>query len=84
MKYGDKIQIIGIDCNESEADWRAGVKKYELPWINVYNGDNRDLYAAYNITGFPTKVIINPEGKLVDVTTGEDPSFYTRLATFVE
>ena len=83
-KYGDRITIIGIDCNESEADWRAGVKKYELPWLNLYNGNNRDLYTAYNIEGFPTKAIINPEGKLVAVTTGEDPSFFTRLAKFLE
>lgn len=84
QKYGDKIVVIGIDCNESEADWREGVKKHELPWINVYNGNDRALYEAYDITGFPTKAIINPEGKLVDLTTGEDPSFFTRLANFVE
>lgn len=83
-KYGDKIVVIGIDCNESEEEWRAGVRKYDLPWINVYNGDNKDLYTAYNIEGFPTKAIINPEGKLVDLTTGEDPAFFTRLAAFVE
>lgn len=83
-KYGNKIIVIGIDCNETESDWRAGVKKYELPWLNLYNGENRQLYDAYNIQGFPTKAIINPEGKLVDLTTGEDPSFFTRLASFVE
>lgn len=83
-KYGDKIVVIGIDCNESEADWKAGVKKYELPWINVYNGDDKELYSAYNITGFPTKAIISPEGKLVALVTGEDPSFFTSLAGFLE
>lgn len=83
-KYGDKIVVIGIDCNEPEAEWRAGVEKHRLPWINLYNGDNRDLYSAYNIEGFPTKAIINPDGKLVDLTTGEDPSFFTRLADFVK
>ncbi len=82
--YGDKIVVIGIGCNEPEADWKAGVKKYELPWINLYNGNDRALYDAYNIEGFPTKAIINPEGKLVDLTTGEDPSFFTRLADFVK
>ncbi len=84
QKYGNKIVVIGIDCNESEEDWREGVKKHELPWINVYNGNDQALYEAYHITGFPTKAIINPEGKLVDLTVGEDPSFFTRLAKFVE
>ncbi len=83
-KYGDKIVIIGIDCNESEAEWKAGVKKYDIPWLNLYNGHGQELYADYNITGFPTKAIINPEGKLVDLTTGEDASFFKRLASFVE
>lgn len=82
-KYGDKIAVIGIDCNDSEAAWRAAVKQYELPWINVYNGAKTDLYEAYNVQGFPTKVTVNPQGKIVDVTTGEDPSFFTRLAQFV-
>lgn len=83
-KYGDKIVVIGIDCNESEAEWRAGVEKYKIPWLNLYNGSDRQLYADYQIEGFPTKAIINPEGKLVDLTTGEDPSFYDRLAAFVK
>lgn len=83
-KYGDKIVVIGIDCNESEADWRAGVKKHELPWINLYNGNDRAIYEAYGIEGFPTKAIINPEGNLVDLTTGEDPTFFDRLDNLVK
>ncbi len=83
-KYGDKIVVIGIDCNETEEEWRAGVKEHQLPWINLYNGHNKELYTDFNIEGFPTKAIINPEGKIVDLTTGEDPTFYDRLASFVK
>lgn len=82
--YGDKLVIVGIGCNEKEDAWRAGVKKYELPWVNVYNGYDRALMEAYSIQGFPTKAIVNPEGKLVDLTVGEDPAFFDRLAKFVK
>ncbi|MDE5552222.1 MAG: TlpA family protein disulfide reductase, partial [Muribaculaceae bacterium] len=58
-QYGDKVVIIGIDCNESEADWRAGVKQHQLPWLNLYNGNDKKLYEEYKIEGFPTKAIIN-------------------------
>ncbi len=83
-EYAGKLEVIGIDCNEPESDWRNGVKNYELPWVNVYN-DQTDgqLLRDYSVEGFPTKVIINPEGKIVDITTGEDPTFYDRLAGFI-
>lgn len=84
-KYAGKLEVIGIDCNETEEAWRAGVKKYELPWVNVYNNPNDPtLLQQYGVQGFPTKAIVNPEGKLVDITSGEDPSFYDRLAGFIK
>ena len=83
-EYGDKLVILGVDCNDSPEAWREAVKRFELPWVNVYN-DQQDgaLLKAYGVQGFPTKGIVNPEGKLVDLTTGEDPSFFTRLAGFI-
>lgn len=84
-EYGGSLVVIGVDCNEPEDAWRAGVKKYELPWVNVYNNPNDPaLLNAYGITGFPTKAIVNPEGKLVDLTVGEDPSFFDRLAKLMK
>lgn len=84
-QYAGQLEVIGIDCNESESDWRDGVKHYELPWVNVYNNQtDGQLLRDYSVEGFPTKVIISPEGKIVDITTGEDPSFYDRLARFIK
>lgn len=74
------LEVIGIDCRESEDAWRKGVAKYELPWVNVYNPDNSTLLADYHVQGFPTKVIINPEGKIVNITVGENPAFFDKLA----
>ena len=83
-QFAGKIEVIGIDCNETEEAWRAGVAKNELPWVNVYNPRDSKLLEQYMIQGFPTKVIVNPEGKIADITIGEDPTFYTKLANFVK
>ncbi len=83
-KYNGKLEVISIDCNETEQEWLDGIKQYELPWVNVINNPEQNLLQAYSISGFPTKAIVNPQGKLVDITVGEDPSFYDRLAKFIK
>lgn len=82
-KYKDELVIIGIDCNESEADWKAGVAKYELPWVNVYCPQDNSLTAEFGIQGFPTKAIIDPEGKIRNITTGHNPEFFTVLSNLI-
>lgn len=82
-KYKDELVIVGIDCNESEADWKAGVAKYELPWVNVYCPQDNSLTAEFGIQGFPTKAIVDPEGKIRNITTGHDPEFFTALSKLI-
>lgn len=78
-KYAGKFEILGIDCNDTEAKWKDAVKKHELPWLHVYNTKTSTVLADYGIQGFPTKIIIDPEGKIVKTIVGEDPAFYSLL-----
>lgn len=88
-KYKDKLEVIGIDCRDDREDWLDAIKKYELPWVNVYNDtDNVEptpdrVDQAYGVQGFPTKVIIDPKGYVKKIVVGEDPSFYTTLAGYL-
>ena len=52
---------------------------YELPWLHVYNPKGSKVLKDYAIKGFPTKIIIDPEGRIVKTVIGEDPAFYTFL-----
>ncbi len=79
QKYAGKFEILGIDCNDSEQKWKDAVKKHELPWLHVYNPRDSKLLADYGIQGFPTKIIVGPDGKIVKTIVGEDPAFYTLL-----
>ena len=80
-KYKDDLEILGVDCQDSERKWRTAVEQYELPWLQVRCPDDMmsDLAQMYGIEGFPTKAVVSPEGKLLKVVVGEDPAFYTYL-----
>lgn len=80
-KYKDKMEILGVDCRDTEEKWRAAVDEHQLPWLQVRCPDEQlqTIAAQYSIEGFPTKVIIDPEGKLVRTVVGEDPAFYSFL-----
>ena len=79
QKYAGKFEILGIDCNDPEEKWKEAVKKYELPWLHVYNPRDSKVLETYEIEGFPTKIIVGPDGKIVKTIIGEDPAFYTFL-----
>ena len=78
-KYKDRIEFVGIDCRDTEEKWKEGVAKHELPWTNLYNGDGQEIVIAYGVQGYPTKIIIDPEGKVVEAFLGEDPALYKKL-----
>ena len=80
-KYNSQMEILGVDCNDTVEKWKDAVAKHEIPWLHVYwdkeKGDNP--VELYGVQGFPTKVVIDPEGKIAKVIVGEDPAFYTFL-----
>ena len=78
-KYKDRLEILGIDCNDKEDKWLEAVKKNELPWKHVFNPKDSDLTTKYAVQGFPTKIILDPNGKILKTVVGESPEFYTFL-----
>jgi hypothetical protein len=45
----------------------------------VYNPRDSKVLEQYEIQGFPTKIIVGPDGNIVKTIIGEDPAFYTFL-----
>ena len=78
-KYKGKMEILGIDCRDTEEKWKEAVEKHELPWLHVRNDGNPDVSTLYAIEGYPTKIVIDPEGKIAKIVVGEDPAFYEYL-----
>lgn len=40
-----------------------------LPWLHVHNDESKDVTLQYAIEGYPTKIIVNPEGCIAKVVS---------------
>ena len=78
-KYKDKINFIGIACNDQRDAWKNAITRYELPWIQLFNDDTLSLVSKYNIEAYPTKILIDQDGKFIQAFVGEDNAFYDRV-----
>jgi peroxiredoxin len=77
-KYSDKVEFIGIDYKDNRQSWIKAISKYELNWTNLI-AVNDEVREKYGVEGFPTKIIIDREGKIVLKTTGESDEFYLKM-----
>ena len=78
-KYSGKFEIVGIDCNDTVEKWKAAVEKHQLPWLHVRNEQKDNVPSMYAISGYPTKIVVAPDGTIAKVIEGESPEFYTYL-----
>ena len=81
-----KIEILSIDCNDTQEVWKNAIKEHELPWLHVYNPGEKgnDVAVTYAIKGYPTKIILNPDGTINKTIVGEDPEFYDYVKSLIK
>lgn len=70
-RYKDELRIVGIASDREEA-WREGVVAHELDWIHLLDAKGDIALNNYNITGFPTKFILDRNGVIVFKEIGEN------------
>ena len=74
-KYnGHGFEIMGIahetdlTMEANRKSWKEAVDKDSSPWLQVLNNEEAgksDAVKAYGITSFPTKILIDPTGKII-------------------
>ena len=59
-----------------------------MPWTQLYVPTNHpadlDPATLYAIQGYPTKIIVNPDGVIAKIFIGESPEFYQELNELVK
>ena len=74
-KYkGDGFEIVGVaqergkTMAESNESWKKAIDELGIHWVNVLNNENKeqfDIVKAYAISGFPTKILVDAQGKII-------------------
>ncbi|MBI9064845.1 MAG: TlpA family protein disulfide reductase [Marinilabiliaceae bacterium] len=72
LKYRDKLEMVSIAQDRNVEKWKQAVDELQMEWHNVINGkDEQDFVLKYNVSGFPTKLLIDPSGKILGRWVGE-------------
>ena len=78
-KHADKLVLLGI-AKDNRETWEEYLSKSEWNWKQIVAGEGEEDYVVrFNVQGFPTKILIGPDGKILKRTVGEDPAFYEEL-----
>ncbi|MDG1897310.1 MAG: TlpA disulfide reductase family protein [Fuerstiella sp.] len=74
-KYGDRgFAIVGINLDNTINEYQNYVDREDLTWVNLMSqneserGWNSPLAVHYGISGIPTAILVDREGKVVSMT----------------
>lgn len=75
QKYKSKgLEIVAVanektsDIDKAKQAWLAAIKKDDINWVHVLNDEETggpDIVKAYGITSYPTKILLDREGKVI-------------------
>ncbi|HEY8388216.1 MAG TPA: TlpA disulfide reductase family protein [Parasegetibacter sp.] len=83
-KYPAHLEIVGI-AKDSENAWRKEIERSQLNWIHILNGNQEfDFVARLNVAGFPTKILVDPEGTILYRVVGEDKASAEKISRFID
>jgi len=84
-KYKSQIEFVGIACYDNKTDWEKAVESNQMNWIQILNDkSNTDISMLYGINSFPTKIIINQKGEIINKYKGEKVEFYNAVDSIMK
>ncbi|MFH4968396.1 TlpA disulfide reductase family protein [Gaetbulibacter sp. M240] len=65
-KYSEKnFVVVGINSGDATSKWKKAIEDRDYSWTHVQTTNENDLLIPFNVNSFPTKILIDPEGKII-------------------
>lgn len=94
QQYKDKgFEILGIAYENGSSlaaqkkSWLKAIEEDELPWVQLLNNegaDQQDIVKLYGISAFPTKILLDKEGKILARYTGDGTDIDGKLTELMK
>ena len=82
--HASKLNVLGI-ASDKEASWRQAIHEYDLNWTHILNGTGEeDFVARLNVDGFPTKILVAPNGEIVYRSSGGGEESFKIMADIID
>ncbi len=73
--YGkDRLNIVSVSCDQSKKDWYKAMDEEKMPWQQLVlpRESMKLVREAYQLSGIPYLLLINPQGELVYAANSSD------------
>lgn len=78
-KYAGKFEIVSVDVMDKKQKWLDYLANADMPWKQVRQTPFNMVSKLYYVRAYPSKFVIDPEGKIIKISAGEDKRFYSFL-----
>jgi peroxiredoxin len=77
-KYKNELFVIGINLDTRKELWEIETKRDSITWINLSDGKGTfgGAFTTYGIEAFPTYILIDPQGRLIERWIGSESEIY--------
>jgi thiol-disulfide isomerase/thioredoxin len=83
-KHADKLQILSISNDKTVDGWKSVINQKQMDWPNILIGPGEKNYVnKFNVQGFPTKILVSPDGIILYRESGENEDFYEKLEKLI-
>ncbi|MGB9244395.1 MAG: TlpA disulfide reductase family protein [Candidatus Acidiferrales bacterium] len=70
---GDQVQVVSISEDRDENTWNSFVSQNQMTWEQRFD-NNGESARRYGVQGFPTYILMDSKGTILQRYQGEDPS----------
>ena len=82
--YPDQLRVLGIASDKNDS-WRKAIEQHKLNWAHILNDKGSNNYVLrLNVTGFPTKILVDPNGTIVYRSTGGGETSFEKISEIIK